>query len=331
MLGQDRRRLAYRRRRFEEKTMKIDVPKFLAGEIEQPVKSTRGGKRAGAGKRPAGLRESHIEQRLVQRVKQLGGEVRKVKWIGRSGAPDRLVMLPNSFYLVQDQYDPRPIWIELKAPGKKAEPHQLREHERMRKMGQRVELDYWVARAEGFSIGDVTVERVQRTDNFEYEKRVIVHWPSDRAEFNPSTDWVKGGPLIERYKVFVKAPRDYSANRDHWVADIDGGDCSYFGKGDTPLQAICRAVVRAAFGDEVEEVGATLAAQYAQAVTLLAAKLKLAEVSEIEARRLLKLESEELVYLRAQAACSHGPWGHNAGYDICLSCNYREENDERTC
>ena len=28
--------------------------------------------------------------------------------------------------------------MELKATGKKAEPHQLREHERMRKMGQRV-------------------------------------------------------------------------------------------------------------------------------------------------------------------------------------------------
>ena len=30
------------------------------------------------------------------------------------------------------------IWVELKAPGQKARPSQVREHERMRTMGQRV-------------------------------------------------------------------------------------------------------------------------------------------------------------------------------------------------
>lgn len=38
--------------------------------------------------------EAKIEAYLVKQVKALGGEVRKVKWIGRRGAPDRLVMLP---------------------------------------------------------------------------------------------------------------------------------------------------------------------------------------------------------------------------------------------
>lgn len=82
------------------------------------------------------MRERNIEQHLVQRVKALGGEVRKVKWIGRRGAPDRIVMLP----------DPGPDngtfnnawWVELKAPGVKPEGYQLREHARMRRMGQRV-------------------------------------------------------------------------------------------------------------------------------------------------------------------------------------------------
>lgn len=76
------------------------------------------------------MKESTIEAYLVTRVKALGGEVRKVQWIGRRGAPDRLVMLPASY----------PLWVELKAPGKKAEPHQLREHARMQAMGQRVEV-----------------------------------------------------------------------------------------------------------------------------------------------------------------------------------------------
>ena len=73
------------------------------------------------------MRESTIENYLVERVKALGGEVRKVKWIGRHGAPDRVAMLPGLL-----------MWIELKAPGEKAKPHQVREHQRMRAMGQMV-------------------------------------------------------------------------------------------------------------------------------------------------------------------------------------------------
>lgn len=73
------------------------------------------------------MREKIIEAHLVKRVQSLGGEVRKASWIGRRGAPDRCVML-----------DGRTIWVELKAPGEKPEPHQAREHERMRKMGQEV-------------------------------------------------------------------------------------------------------------------------------------------------------------------------------------------------
>jgi hypothetical protein len=75
------------------------------------------------------MKESAIEGYLVDRVVELGGEVRKVRWIGRNGAPDRVVML-----------DGKTIFIELKRPGQTAKPHQIREHERMRRMGQRVEV-----------------------------------------------------------------------------------------------------------------------------------------------------------------------------------------------
>lgn len=78
------------------------------------------------GKNGRMMRESVIEKHLVERVKALGGEVRKVQWIGRRGAPDRLVMLPVS----------GAAWVELKAPGVRPEAHQLREHNRMRRMGQ---------------------------------------------------------------------------------------------------------------------------------------------------------------------------------------------------
>lgn len=87
------------------------------------------------------MKESQIEAHLVRRVKALGGEVRKVQWIGRRGAPDRLVMCPMLF----DEKGhacrhTSAVWVELKAPGVKPEQHQVREHARMRAMGQRVEV-----------------------------------------------------------------------------------------------------------------------------------------------------------------------------------------------
>lgn len=87
------------------------------------------------------MRESVIEKHLVKRVKELGGEVRKVSWIGRRGAPDRLVMMPASGDPSDDNPDMgQTIWVELKATGEVPEPHQEREHARMRAMGQRVEV-----------------------------------------------------------------------------------------------------------------------------------------------------------------------------------------------
>jgi hypothetical protein len=92
------------------------------------------------------MRERDIEKHLVERVKALGGEVRKVQWVGRRGAPDRLVMLGTRVRFdvpLGHREAVRPalsVWVELKAPGKVPEPHQVREHERMRRMGQRVEV-----------------------------------------------------------------------------------------------------------------------------------------------------------------------------------------------
>jgi len=76
------------------------------------------------------MRERDIEQYLVKRVKAMGGEIRKTKWIGHAGAPDRLVMLPGR----------RAVWVELKAPGKVPTPRQIREHNRMRRLGELVEV-----------------------------------------------------------------------------------------------------------------------------------------------------------------------------------------------
>lgn len=80
-------------------------------------------------------RESDVEAYLVERVKALGGEIRKCVFLGHNGAPDRLVMLPNG----------RTLWAEVKAPGLAAtfpsnahERAQAREHERLCAVGQQV-------------------------------------------------------------------------------------------------------------------------------------------------------------------------------------------------
>lgn len=87
------------------------------------------------------MRESEVEAHLVRMVNRHGGEVRKVKWIARRGAPDRLVMLPCV---------PGGVWVELKRPGKDAEDHQAREHERMRAMNCRVVVLDTVKRIDDF-------------------------------------------------------------------------------------------------------------------------------------------------------------------------------------
>jgi hypothetical protein len=69
-------------------------------------------------------RERDVRKYLKKRLKEVGGELRKVRWTGRSGAPDELVMLPA-----------RCIWVELKRPGKEPTSQQAREHERLRFCG----------------------------------------------------------------------------------------------------------------------------------------------------------------------------------------------------
>lgn len=94
------------------------------------------------------MRESVIEKALCDRIKTLGGEVRKVRFLDRNGAPDRLVLLPDKYrnfrhdgphgtsYREKLIRKAATFWVELKAPGKTPEAHQMREHQRLRDMGQ---------------------------------------------------------------------------------------------------------------------------------------------------------------------------------------------------
>lgn len=84
-------------------------------------------------------REATIEQHLERRVREEGGETRKVQWLGRSKAPDRRVMLAGRPGF--------PCWVELKNPdtirtfpANAHERGQVREHNRMRKLGEVVHV-----------------------------------------------------------------------------------------------------------------------------------------------------------------------------------------------
>lgn len=71
------------------------------------------------------MQEREIENRLVQRIKAMGG--RCWKWVspGTDGVPDRICLLPEG----------QVIFVELKAPGKHLRPLQMRRKWQLEKLG----------------------------------------------------------------------------------------------------------------------------------------------------------------------------------------------------
>ena len=74
------------------------------------------------------MREKIIEQHLVKAVKNSGGIAPKLVSPGFDGMPDRLVLLPGG----------RMAFAELKAPGRKPRPLQLRRMAQLSRLGFRV-------------------------------------------------------------------------------------------------------------------------------------------------------------------------------------------------
>jgi len=62
---------------------------------------------------------------LLKQLRNYKCHVRKLRFVGHRGAPDRAVMR-----------DGRTFYVELKAPGKKVPAYQAREHQRLRDVGQ---------------------------------------------------------------------------------------------------------------------------------------------------------------------------------------------------
>lgn len=71
------------------------------------------------------MRESTVERKLVTEAKKRGGLAAKFVSPGLDGVPDRLVLLPGG----------RLAFVELKAPGKKPRPLQVRRMEQLAALG----------------------------------------------------------------------------------------------------------------------------------------------------------------------------------------------------
>lgn len=120
----------------------------------------------------------------------------------------------------------------------------------------------WTWRMDGYDSED-TGERVEwvRTNRDSQPLRRI----ADGAQFEPSTEWIDGGPIIDRERISLISPDpqpmtfpDDSIGRDGlWHAEMMLVDALDDGRelgesGATPLIAAMRAYVASRFGDEVE-------------------------------------------------------------------------------
>lgn len=72
--------------------------------------------------------ENRIELRFKREIEKLGGKALKFTSPGLVGVPDRLVLLPGG----------RTIFVELKAPGKKLRPLQLKRAKELQCLGFQV-------------------------------------------------------------------------------------------------------------------------------------------------------------------------------------------------
>lgn len=72
--------------------------------------------------------ERQIEQAVVKEAKKRGGMAVKFVSSGWDGVPDRIVLFPNG----------KMAFIELKAPGKKMRPLQLKRKKTLEALGFRV-------------------------------------------------------------------------------------------------------------------------------------------------------------------------------------------------
>lgn len=71
------------------------------------------------------MREKEVERKLVQKVKAMGGLAPKFVSPGLNGVPDRIILLQNG----------KIAFAEIKAPGEKMRPLQVRRKTQLERLG----------------------------------------------------------------------------------------------------------------------------------------------------------------------------------------------------
>lgn len=86
------------------------------------------------------MRERDVEQRLVRKIKNMGGCA--YKWVspGNNGVPDRIVVLPGR----------APIFVELKTDTGRLSPVQIVQIDRLMQLGQDVRVLHGCSEVDDF-------------------------------------------------------------------------------------------------------------------------------------------------------------------------------------
>lgn len=122
------------------------------------------------------------------------------------------------------------------------------------------QLDYWTARAQGIPAEQLEIRQVPRTDMLICVRKWQTNDPiigPDVVRLAFSTLWAQCGPLVEMHQICLDAGDGSYTGEKTWEAHFARNAPVLAAEeitGPTPQVAICRAIVRAAFGDEVEEV-----------------------------------------------------------------------------
>ena len=106
-------------------------------------------------------------------------------------------------------------------------------------------LDFWTARAEGVPADQLEIRATGTL--CVHTPPAIPGWMTrPQRPLDYSTNWALAGPLLEKHGI------DLEERGGFWTSyKASKHGCIEVTECDTPLIAICRAVVRAAFGDEV--------------------------------------------------------------------------------
>lgn len=121
-------------------------------------------------------------------------------------------------------------------------------------------LNWAVAMAEGDKVFRPRLGRPSNWDKEAYLKdgsddRWVVRVENPKVAhfvdwtYNPSGDWMQGGPIIERQRIgVVTSPDDANV----WIGSMFEPDWKFNRTGPTPLIAAMRCYVASKLGDEVE-------------------------------------------------------------------------------